>query len=771
MPPCDSFEPMSSSEEPKTRPRRRFLRLLGFLLLALAVLLLTAAGVVAVLYYPTYREYQAEADSHDLAELAAIPALSEVFESNGQRYSRLQGEVRYVVPLKDVSPLFIQALLAREDSRFYEHRGVDFTGIFRAAIRNLAAGKVREGASTLTQQLARNTFPLGEDRWRRKGIEALLALRIERHRTKDQILEDYVNRIYYGQGIYGVETASRACFGKSASDLTLSEAAILAGLIRSPNRLSPLQDSRTALAQRDQVLARMEELGMITPREADEARREEMPLAKRLPPVLQEDYATDAILRDLQILIPADVIAQGGLKIYTTLDRRLQMIAQDALDEKLTELETSKGWPHPTRAAVAGQVTPATTEAPYIQGALVAVDNDTGGIRAIVGGRDFKESPYNRAILAKRQIGSTFKPFLYAAAFDHGLLPGTFVDDGPIEPGEIPDAPGWTPQNSDGRNEGLQPAALGLIRSRNTMSIRVGQLATLPVVHDLAVKSGLGTVPAVPAIYLGAFEGTLKDLTAAYTMFPNGGTRKQPYIIERIEDRRGETIYKASRAQLSCLSPESAYVTNELLRDVVRKGTAAKAKELGLTIPAAGKTGTTDDYKDAWFVGYSSRLTCGVWVGLDRPTRIMDRGYGSALALPVWVAFMQEAAQFRYEPAEIQLPVTLQQAVLCRLSGQLATDACQYEGQSYQAQLPEKLIPTVSCAVHGDGLLHNEPVLALPTADQGDSDTAAAPLVPDAPPAARTRATPSPAAPEAAPSPSGRYRMIRKPGGFIFENY
>ncbi len=760
-------------------------------ILKLVILLLALAGiglaVAAFLFvYPKYREYQGVADSFDLAELDNIPAISEVFDYGGMRYSKLEGQVRYVVPLSQISPNFINALLAREDSRFYKHRGVDLTGIARAAMRNVNAGNVKEGASTITQQLARNTFDLGEDRWRKKLVEALLALRIEKNLSKEKILEAYANRIYYGLGLYGVETASRACFGKSANELTLSEAAILAGLIRSPNRLTPLGDSRTALAERDQVLGRMEELKMITPEEAKAARAEPIPLNKILLPGTQENYAMDAVMRDLSILLPKDVIDRGGLKIYTTIDPRLQMIAEEAVESKLAELESSKDWPHPKRVPLTTPDSPLDaekpTESPYVQGALVAIDNETGGIRAIVGGRNFKESPYNRAWIAKRQVGSTFKPFVYAAAFSKGMTPGMLVDDSPIREGDIIGVTSWSPRNSDGQNEGLQPAALGLIRSRNTMTVRVGEFATRAEVRALALKAGLENVPDIPAIYLGAFETTLKDLTAAYTMFPNNGVRRQPYIIDSIQDRYGKTIYKATRAELRCINPEVDYLMNELLRDVIRKGTATAATSFGLTVPAAGKTGTTDDYKDAWFIGYTTRLTCGVWVGMDRPERIADRGYGSKLALPIWVDFIQNASAWKYIAQNFAVPGNLQSVELCRTSGALATPECKFARTTYQAQLPQTMIPQKYCAEHS-GLL-----ASFPTSSAGSTapanyapgagavpPPAFAPLPPMAPPG--LDAPTAPATPvagqttaEQTPPPGANYRMIRRQNGFIFEH-
>jgi penicillin-binding protein 1A len=725
------------------KPRFRQLKRLAAAVLVASLILLAGAGVAGWIFvYPRYVEFQKIADAFDLEELHAIPAISEVFDVNGQRYSRLEGEVRYVVPYDKISPNFINALLAREDSRFYEHKGVDFQGIARAAWKNLRAGGVEEGASTITQQLARNTFVLDANKWRRKVIEALLALRIEKNFSKEQILEAYSNRIYYGRGLYGVETAARACFGKTAAELSLSEAGILAGLIRSPNRLSPLERTATALRERDQVLARMEEMKMITPAEASAAREEAMPLAKRLPPVSQRDYAMDAVVRDLAIVLAPDVIERGGLKIYTTIDRRLQLIAQDAVEKHLADLESQKGWAHPTRAGASPGPAPQSpaTESPFVQGALLAVDNQTGGILAIVGGRDFQENPYNRALLSVRQIGSTFKPFVYAAAFQRGMRPGTLVDDGPIEEGDIAGAGSWSPRNSDGRSEGLQPASLGLIRSRNTMSVRVGEFASLPAVHDLAVKAGLADAPEMPAIYLGAFGATLKSLVGAYTLFANNGVRRQPYIIERIEDRYGKTIYKASRAELRCLNPAVNYLVNELLRDVVRKGTASAAGSLGLTVEAAGKTGTTDEYKDAWFLGYTTRLTCGVWVGLDRPQTITNRGYGSALALPIWVNFMEEAARFKYE-AKAFPRSELVAVELCRSSGMLATPSCREAGAVYLADWPKELVPVDACSQHGPLFVGTEE-------------------------AAGTEAPP-PVAPAAT---GGRYRVIRKQNGFIFEN-
>jgi penicillin-binding protein 1A len=342
------------------------------------------------------------------------------------------------------------------------------------------------------------------------------------------------------------------------------------------------------------------------------------------------------------------------------------------------------------------------------------------------------------------------------------MAPGTLVNDAPIRQVEIAGfATTWSPENSDRQNQGLQPAALGLIRSRNTMTVRVGEYATRSEVRKLAVNAGFEAIPDTPAIYLGAFETTLKSLTAAYTMFPNQGVRRQPYIIESIEDRYGHTIYKASRAELRCITPAVGYVMNELLRDVIRKGTATAAASFGLSLPAAGKTGTTDDYKDAWFIGYTTRLTCGVWVGMDRPRRIVDRGYGSKLALPIWVDFIQNASAWKYVAQNFATPGSLQTVELCRTSGAVATPECKAEGTMYQAQIPEMMIPHRYCPSHLGALA------GLPT-DGSAQPASFAPVVQNSKvPVARA----VPIAVEySQDDPDGSYRMIRKSDGFIFQH-
>src|SRR5881398_3868301 len=581
-----------------------------------------------------------------MKNVGEMPERNTVYDVDGKIYSRLAGANRLKVSLSEVSPFFIAAVLAREDTRFYAHKGIDWRGILRAAVRDITSGSAKEGASSITQQLARNSLPLGGRTVSRKVLEAMVALRIERQFTKQQILELYVNRIYFGTGCYGVETASQLYFGKNASKLNLSEAALLAGLIRSPNRLSPLKNPEGAAMQRNAVLDRMVALKKISLQQAEEAKSIKIVTHPKRMSQIQENYAMDAVQRDLNQLLTQDQIDNGGLSIYTTLDPTVQNSAQQALETQLTKIEHQSNFHHPPKANYQPPEIGDDSAMPYLQGAVVTIDNASGGIRALVGGRDYSQSKFNRALApTNRQVGSAFKPFVYTLAFSHGLLPGAAISDGPIQPGEIEGAGNWSPGNSDGTYSGVQPCSYGLIHSRNTMSVRVGQFAGLDSVQKVANTLGISqNIPHGPAIYIGSFETDLKDLTAAYSVFPNAGVRKQAYIIERIDNQQHKPIYLAAHITKPALDPGAAWMTSRLMEEVLTEGTAASARSLGFKLPAAGKTGTTNDYKDAWFLGYTSTLTCGVWVGFDQPTTIIPHGYGAALALPVWVQVMNKAA-------------------------------------------------------------------------------------------------------------------------------
>src|SRR3954465_14127793 len=482
----------------------------------LALLGLPVILVCGVLFF-----YAVWAQTYDLKKVGDMPERNTVFDVDGKIYSRLAGANRVKVALNEVSPFFIDALLAREDTRFFEHGGIDWRGIARALVRSAMGRSAKEGASSITQQLARNSLPLGGRTLSRKILEAMVALRIERDFTKQQILELYVNRIYFGAGCYGVQTASLAYFGKDAAKLNLSESAILAGLIRSPNRFSPLRNPEGAAVQRDTVLDRLVELKKISRSQAEEAKATKVASHPKRMPLIQENYAMDAVQRDLNLLLTPDQIDNGGLFIYTTLDPTGQKPATQALETQLGKIEHQSNFKHPVKAAYHPPTEGEDSSMPYLQGALVAIDNASGGIRALVGGRDYTQSKFNRALPpANRQIGSSFKPFVYTTAFMHGLLPGASVSDGPIQPGEITGAGNWSPGNSDDKYNGVQPVSYGLIHSRNTMSVRIGEIAGLDDVQKIAMTLGLGqNIPHGPAIFIGSLANDPKKHTPAHKSF------------------------------------------------------------------------------------------------------------------------------------------------------------------------------------------------------------------------------------------------------------
>lgn len=659
--------------------------------------------VGAVAAYSLHSRYVSRAAKYDLTKIDNLAERSEILDGNGELYTYFGGENRLIVPLTAIAPHLQQAVLAREDSRFLEHHGVDSEGILRALFVNLRAGGKKQGASTITQQLARNACGLGERSLDRKILEAVLARRIEEQYTKDQILEMYLNRIYFGAGYYGVEAAARGYFGKPAAQLSLGESAALAALIRNPNRLAPSRNLDAAMEGRDEVLARMEQLRLITPDERTAAQAQQLQVTARPSLRVNDDDVVDAVQRELATLLAPQTIENGGLRVSMTIDPAMQKQAQAAADRRLVEVEAQKGYGHPKKADFVPNAK-GDEEKPtdYLQAAVVVIDNRTGAIRAAVGGRDYAQSKYSRALVSKRQIGSTFKPFVYATAFERGLMPGTYINDAKLNAGEFKDLPRkWSPENSDGEYGGLQPAAFGLLKSRNTMSVRVGEYASLGKVREFGQTVGLSdNIPDLPVVFLGAFETTARNLTAAYTIFPNHGIYRAPFLISKVEDHAGHVLYEAPRVEKQVISPESAWMVSGILQQVMKNGTAAKAAALGWKKVGAGKTGTTNDFYDAWFVGYTASLTCGVWVGMDQPQTITEKGYGAALALPIWVDVMNQAPENKYPASSLTDGVPFKKVSLCAISGEQATSTCVAEHCAYQMDLPVTRIPQGHCRTH-----------------------------------------------------------------------
>jgi len=679
-------------------PKKFLIRLFGTPAVA-GLYLLTILAVI----------YGFRSDKYDLSRINQMPERTIILDRQGTEIGRIHGEKRSIVPLKDVAENFRKAILAREDERFYSHGAIDIIGIGRAFLKNLE-GK-REGASTITQQLASDVFQLkfGEKRGElakqldRKCLEIAIAFRINAALSKDQILEAYINQINWGRQIKGIGEASRIYFEKHPSELTLSESALLAGIVRGPDAYNPFSSMEAAERERNTTLARMVDAEAITQAQADEAKKEPITVRPTWRRDYEASYAMDAIRRDLEIILEKENIELGGLTIVTTIDQRLQTIAEEALDKKMREVERRSGYPHQTRAAWQSQPDETRKPPQYIQGSAVLIENRTGAVLALVGGRDANESQFNRAIQARRQIGSVFKPFVYLAAFDKGLRPSTRISDGPIRRGEIKGAPSWRPNNSDGKFGGMFPVSYGLIRSRNTMSVRVGNYAGVTKVKEVSRMAGFGkSMPEIPSAFLGSWEASPWEVATAYTIFPNDGTRYRPYLVSEIKDRNGNILYSTPALPYQATNTGSAWSVSRILQEVATSGTAASIKRLGFTKQAAGKTGTTNDFKDAWFAGYTSNLTCAVWVGFDTPKKTFQGGYGSTLALPVWVDIMKTADRLGYKAGDLHSNVKLVNIDLCKLSGKRATAGCRTANTAYTDQVPADTAPDSGdlCPIH-----------------------------------------------------------------------
>lgn len=653
-------------------------------------------------------QYSRLAANYDISAAGRMPMESRVSDATGELVGYLHGEnVGTPVRLDQVSPHFIQALIAREDSRFYRHHGIDHRGLIRAWLRNLKEKRTVQGASTLTMQLTRMAFALSGRTIQRKLLEMALARRIEKHFSKDEILTHYINRVFLGTGMNGIEQAAQGYFGKPASDLTLPEAAMIAGVIRAPNGFSPFRNYEAALREMRSTLLRMADEGLITEEEAaalESVRPAVLPqerwmeMLKRQAKISEQNYLLKMVGDRVDEMFPS-LVGVGGLTINTTFDTRLQLTAEQAVSTRLAALENRKGYPHPVFAAYRGG------EPAYLQAATVVIENFTGAVRAAVGGREFKHSAFNRAIQSQRPMGSIFKPLVYGTAFERGLFPGMLISDGAIAPGEITwDRFGWNPENSDGVYGGLLPVETGLIKSRNTMTVRVGERAGIESVIAMMEHAGLGeperAEPSAP-IYIGTVGANVRDVTSAYSVFATGGVRHEPYFIESVTDRDGTVLFQHQDVNYRVLSPGATWLTSNILKKVLEEGgTAAGVRDLGFDAPAGGKTGTTNDYQDAWFVGYTSRLSAGVWIGLDQPGKIMEGAYGGRIALPVWHDIMIEAQRIGYEFTDFAEPEEVIPMELCRESGLLAGEGCKARGCVYVEEVPHDLIPREFCNSH-----------------------------------------------------------------------
>jgi len=612
-------------------------------------------------------------DTDALHRMTEMDQATAVFDAHDQLAFTVFKEQRIEVPLSDVSSNLTRALLAIEDQRFYQHHGFDLVRIGSAALANIRHRRRAQGGSTLTQQLARQSFLTPDKTIHRKLQELVLAARIERLYTKEQILELYLNKVYFGDGLYGIEAASRGYVGKHASNLTVAEAAMLAGLVKSPSSYAPTVSMERAVARRNLVLQAMLETGAINKQTWQAARATKLALHDTLRAGEPHgQYYKEQVRRELVERFGWQRVYQGGLRVYATIDMPMQIAAENAIAAHIKTIEGKRSSWQARRAAARKAADDTSADPPVLQAALVSMDPETGHVSAMVGGRDFEASHFNRAVQAHRQPGSAFKPFVYATALEAGFSPASVVDhlDDPIA--TLQGA--YVPEDEHSSASSMT-LRTGLRTSSNRAAVRLLQEVGIGRTVQNAKNMGIGDVPAVPSLALGSGEVTLQSMTAAYAAFANHGLVPQPLLIRRVEDQDGKLLYQARESSTRAVSDVTAFLMSTMLADVVNAGTGNRARQLGFTLPAAGKTGTTNDFKDAWFIGYTPKLVTGVWVGFDEPKTILPNGFAADVAVPVWANFMKVATS-EDKPEWISAPPGVTTATVCRISGLLATEGC-----------------------------------------------------------------------------------------------
>jgi penicillin-binding protein 1B len=604
-------------------------------------------------------------------------------------------EEREFLRLVDVPRDFVHAVLAAEDSRFYDHHGVDFLAIGRASAANLKSGRIVQGGSTITQQTVKNLH-LGQERtWWRKIREVLLALVLDGKYDKDRILEVYLNEVYLGQrgsvAICGVGAASRYYFGRDLRDLSLADMALLAGLIRSPGSYNPFAHPEQSVARRNLVLDAMAEAGLVAAEAAAKARAEPLRLGSGGAGFARAPYVVDLVRAQLSELYPPRAFAEEGLRIFTTIDTIVQEQGEEKLRKGLERLEKGKTL---AKAVAAGK---------RLQGLVIVLEPGSGAVLALVGGRDYQGSQFNRAVQARRQPGSCFKPFVYLAGFeaagegsDRGLTPASILEDEPVEiraGGKT-----WRPMNYDGEFRGPVTAREALEKSLNIPAVQAAQHVGLSEVISVAERCGVKSrLQELPSLALGAQEVTPLELATAYATLANEGTRVTPRIIREVVSGDGTLLPTERSRTLAAVSPQAAFLVTDVLRGVLLEGTAASARALGFEGDAAGKTGTTDDMRDSWFVGYTPDLLALVWVGFDDNARTGLTG--ATGALPIWVDFLMHV-RFRWG-ASFHAPEGLVQRAVDPATGGLAVARCPAEREEWFLEGTE---PDEPCPVHGSGI-------------------------------------------------------------------
>ncbi len=670
-PPERGRSPLPRREAPAKKKRSAF----RIFFLALFFFLLVAGAAVSVFgafYIRTLSEGLPTA-TEILAYKASVASI--IYDRNGETVARLFTENRQPVQLAEISPWIVKSTLAAEDSSFYQHGGIRLLSIARAFLENFLNRGVKQGGSTITQQLARNLFLTQERTFERKGKEALLAIRMEKLFTKDRIMEMYLNTIYFGHGAWGVDTAARTYFGKSASKITLPEAAMIAGLIAAPGRYSPLSNYENSRSRQWYVLDRLVTLGWITEEEREAAFNEKL-VFKHVPNKVQEFnrapyFVAQILFNDLLPKYGPDLVYAGGMEIHTTLDLKMQ----EAADKAMKGLKS--------------------------QGAIVGLDPETGEVLAMAGGHDFAVSKFNRATQAFRQPGSGFKPIVYAAAFEAGLLPTDHFLDARIEYDKKgPNMTVWAPDNYDGKFRGEVTLEYALINSLNTVAVRLIDYVGAKNILDVARRMGISSphVPADLSLALGSASIPPLEMAVAFSVFANNGRAVTPLYIKEIRSGNGDVLESHSPSSSRAISPETAVMVRSVLLDAVKAGTGRRA--LLSDRETFGKTGTTNDFSDAWFLGGVPGLVAVVYAGNDDHKPLGKKGAtGGVIAAPVWKAFVAEAVKGRKLPSAFDIPSDAQvEAVkICRTTGFRAVPGC----SAVTVYLPKGTAPESNCPIHG----------------------------------------------------------------------
>jgi penicillin-binding protein 1A len=573
--------------------------------------------------------------THDLPQIRSLEnfkpdAVTRIYSTDQVLLAELFIEKREPVPLETIPRLLKAALVATEDRKFYKHSGVDLKGITRAIIKDIKAGEFVEGASTITQQLSKTLFLTPRKTLVRKIKEAILAFQLERRYTKDEILELYLNQVYFGSGAYGVESAAKIFFGKSAKDLNLAECALVAGMPKSPSRYSPLVNPDLAIKRRNTVLRQMRDTNIISEKAYQQAIKEALYANGHRFNPSKAPFFVEYIKQFLEDKLGSTRLYKGGLSVFTTLDYTLQSAAEKAVTAGLLALTDRMKRAHMAK--------------PPPEAALISIDLASGGILAMVGGKDFNASRFNRASMAMRQPGSAFKPFVYAYAIEQGFAQNKIILDAPVVYRGAQGGDDWKPQNFSLEYKGEMTLRHALTISQNIPAVRLlqtlGPYSVAQFAHQLGIKSHLASNLSLA---LGSSEVTLMDLTSAYSVFPNKGEKVRPFGVLEIVDRQGRVVWRAKPQKRLVMSRAAAAIMTNMLEGVIKEGTGRRAQILGRAV--AGKTGTSNDYKDALFIGFSPHVIAGVWVGRDAGGSLGAKETGAKAALPIWIDFMKAALE------------------------------------------------------------------------------------------------------------------------------